>query len=194
MSNDEYIAIKRFNDDINYELSIVENWLFVMHLTFKDERLRNDASETFKRIKKVRSCISGVCKFYGVRFSDLNIFIKEEFKKDNYHIHALIGRPNALYGKVSTETFRISLLDSWSAFCKDGNRRIGEGSIRRFKNDKQDIEYVAKMIDHRINKRCFSMYWASKRLEKSVRINLKLFKKWCCQSSDVPVLKHTILS
>lgn len=201
----------RYEKQLQYELNLVDSWSVAFHLTFKRENQRNDVYGSGKRNSAVLRMISKICKQHKLRYSDLIIFIKEEEKNDNSHIHGLIGgfkgyhnlgdyinrdaqlffKPKNVCDAQMGNLFKKEIENYWSKYIGDNERRIGECCVRLITEKEKQVNYAAKVSERRNGDRVVVMrnMFCNQKLENIVTRKLGRFRKHCKQVDKNQIVK-----
>ena len=207
-ANDDTV---KYEKQLQYELNLIDSWSVAFHLTFKHDRQRGDIYGSDKRNAAVLQMISDICKKHKLRYSDLIIFVKEESKREDAHIHGLIGgfkgfhnlgdylnrdvqkffAPKNICDGTTGKIFKKEIEKYWGNYLSNGERRVGECSVKLVTEKKKQVNYASKIYQIIDGKKIVVMrnMFFNKKLENKVNEKLGMFRKHCKNFDNHQIVK-----
>ncbi len=165
--------------DIN-ELMLIDDWLYMLCFTFNNPRLRQETEATDQRFKVIREELMEACKKTKTSFGKLNLIIKDEYQKDDMHVHGLMAK-KGFKDDQQINQFAAELESTWGGYLKAGGQRRGRIEIARIDPARMRTAVGYNMKRVKGNRYVMPVHCATKRLVKRLKkLNpaCNRFKPW----------------
>ena len=155
-------TIEDYQKRLESELLLINDWRFFLGFSFANSKIREEDSDSSKRLSICRAAVVETCKFFDVKFNNCSMVLKDELRFKDNHVHGAMSE-DRIKEKCDLEDFKSHLIEV-------GTRRIGDVMVEDFDPTIREncSSYITKMYG-RDGKFCFSDIYATKGLVRRIK-------------------------
>ena len=156
------LTIEDYQKRLESELLLINDWKFFLGFSFANSKIREEDSDSSKRLSLCRTAVVETCKFFNVKFNNCSMVLKDELRFNDNHVHGAMSE-DLIKEKCDLEDFKIHLKEVGT--CRIGNVLVEDFDQTRKVNC---FSYITKMYG-RDGKFCFSDIYPTKRLVRRIK-------------------------